>query len=147
MTDLSPEYWKNKPLEALDQVEWEALCDGCAKCCLFKLEDSDSGEVCFTNVHCRLLDTETGKCTDYANRSTLVPDCVSVTLELLKDPYWLPATCAYRRLAEGKDLPLWHPLVTGDKDSVYNAGHSILGRSVCEDEADDLESHLITWVY
>lgn len=146
MSDLEPGYWKNKPLTDLSQAEWEGLCDGCAKCCLFKLEDSDTGEVCFTGVHCRLLDTETGRCSDYANRSKRVPDCVSVTLELLADPYWLPATCAYRRLAEGKDLPLWHPLVSGDPDSVYRAGHSILGRTVSEDEADDLESHLITWV-
>ena len=146
MTDLEPNYWKNKPLSELSPAEWEALCDGCAKCCLYKLEDSDTGEVHFTNVHCRLLDTETGHCSDYPNRSRRVSDCVTITLDILKDPYWLPATCAYRRLAEGKDLPPWHPLVTGDPDSVTRAGHSICGRTICEDDADELENHLITWV-
>jgi uncharacterized cysteine cluster protein YcgN (CxxCxxCC family) len=146
MSELTAEYWKKKPLARLSQAEWEGLCDGCAKCCLYKLEDTDTGEVCFTNVHCRLLDTETGRCTDYEHRSIRVPDCVTITLDILQDPYWLPATCAYRRLAEGKDLPAWHPLITGDPDSVYRAGHSILGRSICEDDADELENHLITWV-
>jgi uncharacterized cysteine cluster protein YcgN (CxxCxxCC family) len=145
MTDSSP-FWKRKPLERLSPAEWESLCDGCAKCCLYKLEDEDTAEVYFTNVHCRLLNAETGRCGDYPNRSERVPDCVTITLEVLANPYWLPETCAYRRLAEGRDLPEWHPLITGDPKSTFRARHSILGRSVCEDEADELESHIIDWV-
>ncbi len=139
-------FWKRKTLDALSPGEWEALCDGCAKCCLYKLEDEDTAEVYFTNVHCRLLDTETGRCGDYPNRSRRVSDCVTISLEVLADPYWLPATCAYRLLAEGKDLPEWHPLITGDPGSTSRALHSILGRTVCEDDADELESHIIDWV-
>jgi uncharacterized cysteine cluster protein YcgN (CxxCxxCC family) len=146
MAELEPEYWKNKPLEALSPAEWEALCDGCAKCCLNKLEDADTAEIYYTNVHCRLLDPETGRCSDYAHRATRVSDCVTITLEVLKNPYWLPKSCAYRRLAEGRDLPRWHPLLTGDPGSVARAGHSVCGRTVSEEEADDLENHLITWV-
>jgi uncharacterized cysteine cluster protein YcgN (CxxCxxCC family) len=96
-------------------------------------------------VHCRLLDTESGRCTDYPNRSQRVTDCVTITPAVLEDPYWLPATCAYRRLAEGRDLPDWHPLVTGNPDSVRIAGHRVCGRTICEDDADVLESHLVDW--
>jgi len=139
-------FWRHKTLSELSRLEWESLCDGCAKCCLHKLEDEDTGKIYFTNVHCHLLDTQNSRCTDYANRSTRVPDCVAITPELLVDPYWLPSTCAYRRLAEGKDLPEWHPLVTGNPESTKDAGHCICGRTVCEDEADKLDHHLISWV-
>lgn len=147
MAELEPEYWKHKALDAMTPAEWEALCDGCAKCCLYKLEDADTAEIYFTDVHCRLLDPGTGRCSDYANRAARVPDCVTITPEVLKTPYWLPATCAYRRLAEGRDLPVWHPLLTGDPDSARRAGHCVCGRTVSEDDIDDaLENHLITWV-
>lgn len=146
MAELEAEYWKHKPLAAMSQAEWEALCDGCAKCCLYKLEDIDTAEVHYTNVRCRQLDDSTGRCVDYANRAALVPDCVTITPKVLENPYWLPSTCAYRRLAEGRDLPMWHPLITGDPDSVGRAGHSMCGRTLHEDEADDLENHLIDWV-
>lgn len=146
MTNPNSKFWQVSRLEDLSTFEWESLCDGCAKCCLYKLEDIDTREVCYTNVHCRLLDVDTGRCTDYPNRSSRVPDCVTITPEVLKDPYWLPQTCAYRSLAEGRDLPEWHPLRSGDPASVVAAGHCICGRTVCEDQADDLVQHLITWV-
>lgn len=146
MSQSSEEFWRRKPLSEMTPEEWESLCDGCAKCCLYKLEDMDTGEVYFTNVHCRLLDTRTGRCTDYPNRSRRVSDCVTITPEVLRRPYWLPSTCAYRLVAEGRDLPDWHPLRSGDPASVVRAGQSICGRTVCEDDADDLEQHLITWI-
>ena len=143
---IDQHFWKTKPLEKMTREEWEALCDGCAKCCLHRLEDADTREIYFTNVHCRLLDTQTGRCTNYPNRSKLVSDCVTITLAELDDPYWLPGTCAYRLLAEGKELPQWHPLISGDPDSVVQAGHGIAGRTICEDDADDLTHHLIDWI-
>lgn len=139
-------FWREKNLDEMSREEWESLCDGCAKCCLYRLEDADTREIHFTNVHCRLLDTGSGRCTDYANRSRRVPDCVTITPAVLQDPYWLPKTCAYRLLAEGRDLPAWHPLVSGDPDSVRRAGQRICGRTVCEDEADELENHLVDWI-
>ncbi len=146
MAKPNPEYWKQKPLAAMTRTEWEALCDGCAKCCLYKLEDVDTRQVHYTNVHCRLLDPASGRCTDYVHRARQVPDCVTIDMDVLADPYWLPSTCAYRRLAEGKDLPPWHPLLSGDPDSVRRAGHSVCGRTIHEQDADDLERHLIDWV-
>jgi uncharacterized cysteine cluster protein YcgN (CxxCxxCC family) len=139
-------FWKQRPLAELDRAEWESLCDGCAKCCLYRLEDADSGEIHFTNVHCRLLDVDAARCTDYANRSVRVPDCITLTPAVLEDPSWLPATCAYRLVAEGKDLPAWHPLVSGRADSVREAGHQVSGRAICEDDADALELHLVDWI-
>lgn len=144
-TDTTPKFWEKKPLAQLSPQEWEALCDGCAKCCLLRLEDEESGEVYVTNIVCRYLNEDDCRCSDYPNRSLNVPDCVSVTPELLQDPYWLPSTCAYRILAEGKALPDWHPLVSGTPDSVISSGNSIQGRVVCETEADDPEFHLIQW--
>lgn len=139
-------FWKEKKLTELSEKEWESLCDGCAKCCLYRLEDEDTRQIYFTNVHCRLLDTQTGRCTDYANRSTRVPDCVTITPAVLADPYWLPRSCAYRLLAEGRDLPAWHPLLSGDPLTVVRAGHRVCGRTICEDDADELESHLVDWI-
>lgn len=127
-------------------AQWESLCDGCAKCCLNKFEDEDTGEIHYSNVACFLLDHASGRCQDYSNRSTRVPDCVTLTLETLATPGWLPQTCAYRLLAEGRSLPKWHPLVSGDANSVFDSGHSVLGRIVCETEADDPLLHLIEWV-
>lgn len=146
MNDITPDFWKTTPLEKLSRQEWEALCDGCAKCCLYRLEDEETGEIVFTNVHCRLLDTETGRCTDYAHRSERVSDCITITLKELEKPYWLPSTCAYRLLAEDKPLPDWHPLVSGDPSTVRASGNYVCDRTICEDDADDLEHHLVTWV-
>lgn len=146
MNDPEIPFWKQKSLAELSPQEWESLCDGCARCCLYRLEDEDTGEIYFTNVHCRLLDTATGQCTDYPNRSVRVPDCVTITLKELESPYWLPKSCAYRLLAEGKDLPDWHPLVSGDPQTVVTTGQRVCDRTLCEDEADSLENHLIDWV-
>jgi hypothetical protein len=142
---ISP-FWNTTPLSHMTRAEWESLCDGCAKCCLQKLEDEDTRAIFYTNIACDLLDPETCRCTRYKERSVLVPTCVTLTLAHLEDPYWLPPTCAYRLLAEGKDLPPWHPLVSGDPRSVELAGHSIRGRYVPESEAGDWEHHLIDWI-
>ena len=146
MPSHSEAFWRRKRLEEMTSEEWESLCDGCAKCCVYRLEDADTREVHFTNVHCRLLDAERGRCNDYPNRSTRVPDCVTITPAVLRDPYWLPASCAYRRLAEGRDLPDWHPLISGDPDSVVRAGQRVCHRTICEDDADHLENHLVDWI-
>jgi uncharacterized cysteine cluster protein YcgN (CxxCxxCC family) len=138
-------FWE-RPLAELDKGEWEALCDGCGKCCLLKLEDEDSGAVYYTDVSCRLLDPETCRCGNYPLRKQLVPDCVVLTPETLPDiAAWMPSTCAYRRLYDGKTLPDWHPLLTDRAESVAEAGHSIAGRVVPEYEVDeeDLVDHMI----
>jgi uncharacterized cysteine cluster protein YcgN (CxxCxxCC family) len=141
-----PPFWESTPPADMTRAQWESLCDGCAKCCLNKFEDEDTGEIHYSNVACFLLDHDTGRCTDYPNRSTRVPDCVTLTLETLRNPGWLPQTCAYRRLAEGRPLPAWHPLITGDPASVIEQGHSVLGRIICETQAEDPLLHLIDWV-
>ncbi len=126
--------------------EWESLCDGCAKCCLHRFEDEETREIQFTNVCCRYLDQSVCRCSDYPNRSINVPDCVSITLEVLEDPYWLPESCAYRLLAEGKPLPEWHPLVSGTGETVIYSGNSVGGRVISELQADDLDHHIIDWI-
>ncbi len=142
MTNETP-FWKVKPLAAMTRAEWESLCDGCGKCCVHKLEDEETGELMPTNVSCRLLDRRTGRCSDYKHRQAYIPECVRLTPAKLRDIDWLPSTCAYLLLADGKDLPDWHPLVTGDPDSVHKAGQSVRGWTVSEDEAGDLEHHLV----
>jgi uncharacterized cysteine cluster protein YcgN (CxxCxxCC family) len=144
--DPQLEFWKAKPLTELSQAQWEALCDGCAKCCLHRFEDTKTQEIFYTNVCCRYLDQTACRCTDYANRSSNVPECCTVTLEILKDPYWLPDTCAYRLLAEGKTLPAWHPLVSGDPATVATSGNRVCGRVVSELEADEPAQHLVDWI-
>ena len=146
MSDQHLPFWRRKKLTQMSTEEWESLCDGCTKCCLYRLEDEETRTIQFTNVHCRMLDTETGRCLDYANRSVRVPDCVTITPAVLKDPYWLPSTCAYRRLAEGRPLPAWHPLITGDRRSVAAAGQRVCGWTICEDQAGPLEEHLVDWI-
>jgi len=118
------DFWQTKTLEQMSQEEWESLCDGCALCCLVKIEDEDSGEVFNTSVSCRQLDVETCRCSDYKNRLTDVPMCVQLSLENLPQLDWLPETCAYKRLSMGRPLPSWHPLVTKNKNSVHEAGFS-----------------------
>jgi uncharacterized cysteine cluster protein YcgN (CxxCxxCC family) len=143
---LAPEYWLKTPLSAMSRLEWEALCDGCGRCCLLKLEDEDTGAVAYTDVHCRLFDPDTCRCGNYAHRKRLVVGCVQLTPETIDDSApWMPETCAYRRLHEGRDLPDWHPLVTGDPDSPRKAGMSMRNASVPEWEVDedDLEDHII----
>jgi uncharacterized cysteine cluster protein YcgN (CxxCxxCC family) len=135
-------FWE-LPLENLDREEWEALCDGCGKCCLHKLEDSETGELHPTNVACRLLDRRAARCRDYKNRRAHVPDCVRLTLGNLWGIDWLPSTCAYRLRADDKPLLDWHYLISGDPESIHLAGISVRGWTVTEDEAGDLEHHLV----
>ncbi|MCT7374933.1 YcgN family cysteine cluster protein [Chelativorans salis] len=135
-------FWKTKPLEAMSQAEWESLCDGCGKCCLAKLEDEDTGDIHWTSVACRLFDAGTCRCNDYAGRLKRVPDCVRLTPENVRKLTWLPATCAYRLVAEGKDLAWWHPLISGDPETVHEAGISMRGRvRALEDELDAPEDY------
>lgn len=136
-------FWKSKTLSEMTKREWESLCDGCAKCCLYKLEDEDTGKVFYTSVTCKLLDLETCRCTRYSNRFNLVPDCISITPESLAQLPWLPSTCAYRLVSEGKDLPSWHPLVSGFSLSVREAGVSIQSFAQSETDVDDLMEHVM----
>lgn len=147
-TSLRPLFWKNYTLEQLTQIEWEALCDGCGLCCLVKLEDEDTHEVAYTKVACKLLDCSTGRCSDYSNRQQQVPDCLQLTPESLKTIHWLPSSCAYKRLNEGKNLPSWHYLNTGSRQSVMNAKKSVAGRCISEVDVheDDLEDYVVRWV-
>ncbi|WP_455198987.1 YcgN family cysteine cluster protein [Kaarinaea lacus] len=139
-------FWELKSLDELTTDEWESLCDGCGKCCLHKLEDEDTGEVYVCNVACRLLDLASCRCRDYSRRKSLVPDCLVLTPERVDEFHWLPSTCAYRLLSEGKPLATWHPLVSGNSMSVHTAGISICGRVVSEDDAGDLHQHITDWV-
>lgn len=136
-------FWKRKTLREMTTQEWESLCDGCAKCCLHKLEDADTGAIAPTNVACRLLDMTACRCTRYSERQRLVPDCVVLEPTNVGTLSWMPSTCAYRLLAEGKDLPDWHPLVSGDRDSVHEAGISVREWAVSERDAGELNHHLI----
>jgi uncharacterized protein len=143
--DAPVPFWKAKSLEQMSHDEWESLCDGCGRCCLHKLRDDDTGELSFTNVACRLLDLNSCQCSDYAHRRRRVPDCVSLTPEEVRAIDWLPPSCAYRRLAEGKDLAWWHPLVSGDPDTVHEAGISVRGRAINERRAGPFEAHIVDW--
>ena len=135
-------FWE-KPLATLDRAEWEALCDGCGKCCLHKLEDEETGEIHATNVACKLLDRHSGRCTNYRGRKAFVPDCVRLTSSKVGALAWLPSTCAYRLRSESKPLPDWHYLVCGDREAVHRAGESVRGWTVSEDEVGDLEDHMV----
>lgn len=147
MTENQPAvpFWKRKALEEMTPDEWEALCDGCGWCCLYRLEDEESGKVLTTAVACRLLNLKTCRCQDYPNRFAKVSTCVRITPETARTYTWLPETCAYRRLALGKDLPEWHPLITGNPRSVHYAGASALGRAISElgVDLDDLENYIL----
>lgn len=140
---MSENFWETADLAALTETEWEALCDGCGKCCLHKLEDEETGELFQTNVACRLLDLRTGRCARYPERFRWVPDCVALTPAEVRRLSWLPATCAYRLRAEGRPLPDWHPLCTGDPQSTQRAGMSICGWAIPERRARRLEDHII----
>ena len=125
-------FWLTKTLEELTRPEWESLCDGCARCCLNKLQDEETGMIAWTSVSCRLLDTDSCRCTDYDNRTATVPDCIPLDAETVRTLAWLPPTCAYRLVAEGRDLYWWHPLVSGDPETVHLAGISVRGRAISE---------------
>ena len=140
---MSDRFWETKTLAELDRGQWEALCDGCGKCCLHKLEDDETGELYPTNVACKLLDRRSAQCKDYKNRRTYVPDCVRLTNDNVATTDWLPSTCAYRLRANGEKLPDWHYLMSGDREAVHRAGESTRGWTVSEDDAGDLEFHLV----
>jgi uncharacterized cysteine cluster protein YcgN (CxxCxxCC family) len=141
MNDEQP-FW-HKPLAALDRGEWEALCDGCGRCCLHKLEDDETGLLHATNVACRLLDRRNGRCGDYRHRKSRVADCVVLSQDNLGALDWLPETCSYRLRDEGKPLPDWHYLVSGSRETIHDAGQSTRGWTISEDDAGDLEDHLV----
>ncbi len=132
-------FWRTKSLDELDPQEWESLCDGCGQCCLVKLEDEDSDEVHYTDVSCKLLDLGSCRCTDYDNRDVLVDDCVRLTPQAIRDIAWLPPTCAYRLLEQGRPLPWWHPLVSGTGETVIEAGISVRGKATSERDVPESE--------
>ena len=138
-------FWKRKALNEMTREEWESLCDGCARCCLYKLEDEDTGEIYYTNVVCRLLDTHRCRCTSYEQRSKLMPTCLVLDADMVKQLNWMPKTCAYRLVAEGKDLEWWHPLVSGSPNTVHEAGISVRYRTQAEKDVDmdNLEDYIV----
>lgn len=147
MAESDRPFW-HKPLEELTRKEWEALCDGCGRCCLIKLQDEDTDEIYFTDIGCSLLKADTCRCRDYRRRASRVPDCVTLTIEGAREIPWLPPTCAYRLRAEGKPLMWWHPLVSGDPETVHLAGVSVRGRvSALENEIDldDYPKRIVAW--
>lgn len=137
-------FWETKTLAQMSEAEWESLCDGCGRCCLYILHNEETGDVFETDVACTLFDAKARRCTDYANRSSRVPDCVRLTPQNAGALTWMPETCAYRRLANDKPLPDWHPLITGDRESVAKAGVAVPPDLTSEDEIDDdlLESRI-----
>jgi hypothetical protein len=148
MSDPAPPFWKTTPLRDMSASQWESLCDGCAKCCLIKYEDEDTGEWGYTRLHCKLLDATTCRCSDYADRQRTVPECTRLTPDNVLSFDWLPETCGYVRVAKGQDLPDWHPLVCGDPDRIHREGHSVMGRTINEDtvlgEEDQLD-WIVDW--
>ena len=144
MGPVREKFWE-LPLAQLDRAEWEALCDGCGRCCLHKIEDDDTGSIEHTNVACKLLDTETAQCSNYRNRQAFVPDCMRLTLKIVDKVDWLPPTCAYRLRADGEPLKDWHYLISGDREAVKHAGFSVAGRVISEIKAGPLEHHIIEW--
>ena len=148
MTKPDQPFWKTKTLGQMTQAEWESLCDGCGRCCLNKLMEEGSDRTFYTDVGCRLLDGDSCRCKDYAHRSAKVKDCVTLTSRNINRISWLPPTCAYKLVAAGKDLPWWHPLISGDPETVHAAGISVRGK-VSDSEAnvpdDKLEDHIVSW--
>ena len=146
--DETAPFWRVKTLDEMTSDEWESLCDGCGRCCLIKLEDEDTGHIHATDIACTLFEAGDCRCRDYAHRLTAVPDCVGLTPETVRQLAWLPATCAYRLLAEGEDLPWWHPLLSGDAETVVAAGVSVRGKvHAREDEValTDYPSRIRRW--
>lgn len=145
---MSENFWEVKSLEEMTKEEWESLCDGCGRCCLNKLEDEDSGEIYFTNVACKLLDIEKCCCSDYENRKVSMPDCMILSFDNKAALEVMPSTCAYSLLQQGKPLPEWHPLISGDKESVVNANMTVTGKVISEEHVhfEQLPEHLINWI-
>ncbi|MCE2026827.1 YcgN family cysteine cluster protein [Sessilibacter corallicola] len=144
----SPRFWEEKTLAEMSQDEWEQLCDGCGKCCLHKLIDDETDELYFTDLACQLLDLETCQCSDYSNRIEKVAECQTFSAETVKDMYWLPTSCAYRTLAEGRKLEKWHHLISGNKNSVHRFKRSVKGKCVSENDVafDDWQTRVVKWV-
>ena len=142
---MKKNFWESKTLNELSEQEWESLCDGCGKCCLEKLEDEDSGEIYYTCISCKLLDTSSCQCKNYPDRKKYVPDCIKLTPEQVQDFVWLPPTCAYRLVAQGQPLPHWHPLLSGDKNSVHAFGQSVREYAISElaISEDDIHNYII----
>jgi uncharacterized cysteine cluster protein YcgN (CxxCxxCC family) len=134
---MSKPFWKTKSLDEMTDAEWESLCDGCGLCCMHKIEDEHSGGIYYTNLACRLFDLNTCRCSDYANRTKEVPDCMSLRNSKSADFNWLPGSCAYRRLSNGQDLLDWHPLISGDPNSVHEADISVLGKVLSEKDTNE----------
>ena len=145
MADETLPFWKTKKLNEMSLEEWDSLCDGCAKCCLHKLEDQGTGDLSYTDVACGLLDLGSCRCRNYAERTLMVPDCIELLPTNLSVLRWLPPTCAYRLINEGKDLYWWDPLVSGNAEDVHKAGISVRGRAISERKAGDLEDHIVHW--
>lgn len=148
MDQPSKPFWKTKPLEALSPAEWESLCDGCGRCCLVKLEEEETGDTYFTDVACFMLECHSCQCSDYEHRKRHVPDCVTLTPELVRTIDWLPPTCAYRLVADGEDLYWWHPLVSGDPNTVHQANVSVRGKVKADDKQvgeGEWEEHVVRW--
>lgn len=145
MADKVKRFWEVKTLQEMSSDEWESLCDGCGLCCLQKLEDDEDDSVYYTRIACKLLDRDTCRCTNYAERKRYVPDCIQLTMDDVDNFHWLPPTCAYRCLSEGKPLPEWHPLLTADSESTIKSGITMVGKMRCETEVpeDDWENYLI----
>jgi len=143
----SEPFWETKSFDEMTVEEWESLCDGCAKCCLFKIEDISTGKINFTDIACRLLDIDKCRCKVYEHRSEIVKDCIHLTPEKVHQVSWLPESCAYRRLLEGRGLARWHPLISGNRDSVHQANISILGKVVSEIDVDlaEIEDRVVDW--
>ena len=141
-------FWKTKKLNELSASEWEALCDGCGLCCLQKLEDEESGDIAVTAITCRYLDLSSCRCEDYANRSTMVPDCIPLTPQRVSEFYWLPETCAYRLIAGGQQLPEWHHLVCGDRNAVQQAGVGVSNFCVSEEyvHPQGWQDYILRWI-
>ena len=137
----SPPFWKTKSLDEMNPVEWESLCDGCARCCLVKLEDEDTAAIHLTRLACSMLDIGACRCSDYANRRKLMPDCLSIDPEAVRRLGWLPDTCAYRVVEEGRDLAWWHPLVSGSRETVHEAGISVRAMAISEAKIDPDQLH------
>lgn len=142
MMDEPEPFWRTKTLAEMSDSEWESLCDGCGQCCKVKLENARTGEVVDTEVACKLLDLRTCRCSDYANRQAKVPGCLRLTPRLVPELAWLPETCAYRLVDQGRDLPEWHHLQCGDPEAVHRAGISVLGKVFSEADIEDLETML-----
>ena len=145
MPDPQAPFWRRKAMSEMTRAEWESLCDGCGRCCLNKLIDEDTNATVYTDVSCKLLDCTSCRCSDYAHRQAKVKDCVRLTPRNVRRLKWLPPTCGYRLVAEGRDLYWWHPLISGDPETVHQAGISARGKVIPEDQVEDISERVVDW--